>query len=520
MPLAAYKSPGVYVEEIPSAVKPISGVGTSTAGFIGISQGIVTIPEPNKDYDLVLAERLVNAKKENNIKDLRAILNILQQRTVAPTTSEPASVGRRAARGSAAPSTPAPGDGGGAGPGGPAVPAAATVPGAPAPATAQEPPLTDTEQKDLKGLEERFLRPDNPIPFRVSENDRDNLKVKLCTSYSDFIKHFGGFSADENHRMLAHAVYGFFNNGGTRCYVAWIKGDKGTADITPALNEFELIDEIAIVAAPGQIDPTTLKLVDDHCTKLGDRFAIFDSSPAASAPTGDLSLLDPGKTGSQLPQNSKNAAYYFPWIQVFDPATKIINPLGPGTIYVPPSGHMAGIYARVDTTRGVHKAPANELILGALGVERAISKNQQDGLNPQGVNCIRNINGNIRVWGARTLGGDANQDWKYIGVRRLFLFLAESIDEGTQWVVFEPNDRALWAKIERNVSAFLTMVWRDGALFGSTPQEAFYVKCDDETNPPESRDLGIVVTEIGIAIVRPAEFVVFRISQWAGPQSK
>jgi hypothetical protein len=129
------------------------------------------------------------------------------------------------------------------------------------------------------------------------------------------------------------------------------------------------------------------------------------------------------------------------------------------------------------------------------------------------------MNGNINVWGARTMGGDKNGEWKYVSVRRLFLFLRESIDEGTQWVVFEPNDQALWGKIRRNVSAFLTNVWRTGALFGATPQEAFYVKCDEETNTVEVRDLGQVVTEIGVAIVRPAEFVVFRISQWAGPQS-
>jgi phage tail sheath protein FI len=223
---------------------------------------------------------------------------------------------------------------------------------------------------------------------------------------------------------------------------------------------------------------------------------------------------------SMLPSRSDYAAFYLPWIQVFDSATKLQNPNGNGWIYIPPSGHIAGVYARVDTQRGVHKAPANEVVLGALDVKYKISKNLQDGLNPSGVNCIRDINGNIRVWGARTIGGDSNLEWKYVNVRRLFLFIRESIDEGTQWVVFEPNDRRLWAKIERNVTAFLTNVWRDGALFGDTPREAFYVKCDDETNPRESRDLGKVVTEVGVAVVRPAEFVIFKISQWAGPQEK
>ena len=166
------------------------------------------------------------------------------------------------------------------------------------------------------------------------------------------------------------------------------------------------------------------------------------------------------------------------------------------------------------TREGCIKAPANEVVLGALGLKYNISKAQQDGLNPQGVNCIRDLNGNIRVWGARTIGGDANGEWRYVNVRRSMLFLRESIDEGLQWAVFEPNDMSLWAKITRNVSAFLTTQWHLGMLFGSTAQEAFYVKCDAETNPPELREIGQVVTEIGVAIVRPAEFVIFRISQW------
>jgi phage tail sheath protein FI len=232
-------------------------------------------------------------------------------------------------------------------------------------------------------------------------------------------------------------------------------------------------------------------------------------------------------SGNVLPQRSRNAAFYFPYIEVIDPA-KQMQDQDPvrgkparywGRLYVSPSGHIAGIYARTDETRGVHKAPANSPILGALNVKYYISKQKQELLNPQGVNCIRNMNGNITVWGARTIGGDKNSEWKYINVRRFFLFLSESIDEGTQWVVFEPNDPALWGKIRRNVSAFLTNVWRSGALFGLTPEEAFYVKCDAETNPPEMRDLGMVVTEIGVAIVRPAEFVIFRVTQAIGPRT-
>jgi phage tail sheath protein FI len=176
---------------------------------------------------------------------------------------------------------------------------------------------------------------------------------------------------------------------------------------------------------------------------------------------------------------------------------------------------MAGIYARSDTERGIHKAAANEVVRGAMGVEMQITKSEQDILNPIGVNCIRAFPGRgIRVWGARTLSSDPS--WRYINVRRLFNFVEESIQAGTQWVVFEPNDMDLWARIRRDITAFLTMVWRSGALFGATPSESFFVKCDAENNPPEARDLGQVIIEIGIAPVKPAEFVIFRISQWAG----
>jgi phage tail sheath protein FI len=273
-----------------------------------------------------------------------------------------------------------------------------------------------------------------------------------------------------------------------------------------ALKNFATVDEIAIVAVPGALDPAVQTAVVDHCENMGDRFAILDGQRLA--PDADLTVA--AIQGGV--RDSNYAALYYPWIQVYDPASN-------QPILVPPSGHMAGIYARVDTLRGVHKAPANEVIRGALGVERRLGRPDQDGLNPLGINVIRQFDSNVTVWGARTLGGDRNGEWKYINVRRLFLFLRKSIDQGTQWVVFEPNAPDLWAKIVRNVTAFLTVVWRNGALFGASPAEAFFVKCDAETNPPEVRDLGQVITEIGVAVVKPAEFVIFRISQWAGPSA-
>ncbi len=371
---------------------------------------------------------------------------------------------------------------------------------------------------------------------------------QLITGWSAFRNHFGNFQA--GNKILAHAVYGFFNNGGTRCWVARLAPDqaaltgareklakaklefesaKGDAEIqkktdavdkakqevkkaqeamlkfdepaTKALKAFETIDEIALVALPGALDKGLQEAAIDHCKKVGDRFAILDGKQT----TGDLT---PAKITST--KRDTYAALYYPRIQVYDPVSKKNE-------FIPPSGHIAGVYARVDTQRGVFKSPANEGIRGALGVERRLSKAEQDGLNPAGINVIRLFGNNVTIWGARTLGGDKNGEWKYISARRLFLYLRESIDEGTQWVVFEPNSEQLWAKIRRNITAFLTNVWHAGALFGNTAEEAFYVKCDAETNPPEVRDLGQVVTEIGVALVKPAEFVIFRISQWAGP---
>ncbi|MEG4166564.1 MULTISPECIES: phage tail sheath subtilisin-like domain-containing protein [unclassified Microcoleus] len=333
---------------------------------------------------------------------------------------------------------------------------------------------------------------------------QEKVKVKLCTNFNEFKNLFGDFSQDEGQKQLAHAVYGFFNNGGTRCYVMVV---KTVSEIFDNLEKLEAIDEISMVAAPGITSELVRSAIITHCQKIGDRFAILDCGENDTS--ADIT--------NKKPANSNYAAFYFPWIQVFDPATKTANPDGDGLIYVPPSGHIAGIYARVDAQRGVHKAPANEIVLGALGLKQNLSKSQQDGLNPQGINCIRNLNGNIRVWGARTIGGDENGEFKYINVRRLFNYLKKSIDQGTQWTVFEPNSPELWAKIRRNVTSFLMTVWRSGALFGSTPEQAFYVKCDEETNPPELREQGQVITEIGVAIVKPAEFVIFNLSQWSGP---
>jgi phage tail sheath protein FI len=239
-----------------------------------------------------------------------------------------------------------------------------------------------------------------------------------------------------------------------------------------------------------------------HAELMGDRMAILDT------PDGMLPQEVLDWRMNTAGYDSKMAAMYWPWIEVMDPLTK--RPMR-----MPPSGHIAGVWARVDDTRGVHKAPANEVIRGANGLAFQITHAEQGELNRNGINCIRAFPGRgIRIWGGRTMSSDP--EWRYINVRRLFNYVAESIMLGTQWSVFEPNDQRLWASLTTNVSMFLTRVYRSGALFGASAAEAFYVKCDAETNPPEQVEAGQVVCEIGIAPVKPAEFVIFRLSQFTG----
>ncbi|MBF9069840.1 phage tail sheath subtilisin-like domain-containing protein [Streptacidiphilus fuscans] len=275
----------------------------------------------------------------------------------------------------------------------------------------------------------------------------------------------------------------------------------------------EAVDEVSMVSVPdlmaayqrGAIDLESVKAVQlaliAHCELMGDRLAIIDPPPGLNA--RQISVWRQETAG----YDSKYAALYYPWIKVFDPASA-------QTRMIPPSGHVAGIWARNDAERGVHKAPANEVVRGAVDLEMQITRGEQDLLNPLGINCIRAFPGRgIRIWGARTLSSDPA--WRYLNVRRYFNYLEESILTGTQWVVFEPNDQALWARIRRNISAFLVTEWRSGALFGATPDDAYYVKCDGETNPPESVDLGRVICEIGVSPVKPAEFVIFRLAQFS-----
>jgi Bacteriophage tail sheath protein len=287
----------------------------------------------------------------------------------------------------------------------------------------------------------------------------------------------------------------------------------GNVDERSGFEGLQIAEDVTMVCCPdlmsayqaGAIDRDGVKTVQlamiNHCEQMGDRMAIIDPLP-------DLSPQEvKAWRQSETNYDSKYAALYYPWITIGGPDGR---PLA-----VPPSGHMAGVYARNDNERGVHKAPANEVVRGALAAVAPITKGEQDTLNPIGVNCIRSFAGRgVRVWGARTLSSDPA--WRYVNVRRLFNFVEKSIEIGTQWVVFEPNNPDLWARIRRDVGAFLTGLWREGMLFGATPSEAFFVKCDEELNPSDVRDRGQLFIDIGLAPVKPAEFVIFRLSQYSG----
>ena len=310
--------------------------------------------------------------------------------------------------------------------------------------------------------------------------------------------------------------------------LATVPGSDGVAPITaveyegnPALPPdqrtglaaLEIIDEVALLLVPDEVHPALnaanqsqlMNTLVTQCERLADRFAILN----VPGGQGQVQNIFP-------PRDTSYAAIYYPWVRVFDPFTR-------DTVLVPPAGHVAGIYGRSDRERGVHKAPANEVVRDIITrdinatrkpLEFTLARGDQDILNPRGINVIRDFRADrrgIRVWGARTLSSDPL--WRYVNVRRLFNYLKESADEGTQWVVFEPNDENTWARVRQVVTDFLTLVWRSGALFGATEEQAFFVRCGPDTMTPADIDAGRLIVEVGVAPVKPAEFVIFRFQQ-------
>lgn len=272
---------------------------------------------------------------------------------------------------------------------------------------------------------------------------------------------------------------------------------------------FEGVEDISIVAAPGYSahnDPDKVfaihSAVIDHCERMRYRIAVLDTPPK---------MLVSDALDFRNKRSNKYAALYYPWVTILDPLTDT-------RLNLPPSGFVAGIYARNDINRSVSKAPANEVVRLAIDFEQRVNKAQQEVLNPEGVNCFRFFSGHgFLLWGARTISDDP--EWKYVNLRRYFAYLEHSIDRGTQWVVFENNSQQLWTNVRHTVEDFLFNEWKQGSLMGTKPEEAYFVRCDLTTMTQNDLDNGRLICLIGVAAVRPAEFVIFRIGQWTGTSS-
>ncbi|WP_330453118.1 MULTISPECIES: phage tail sheath family protein [unclassified Streptomyces] len=504
--MPSYLTPGVYVEEVQSGARPIEGVGTAVAAFVGFAEtGPFHRPTLVTSWDQYVASfgtftpdtylTLAVHGFFSNGGGAAYIVRIGGPAEDAPRDTAPATAPSVAIGGFLVSARPGAGEG------------------------------ISIEVADAEGEnppEDRFrllVRQGGKVAETFDTSVRKNVKGYLVTQARqskliEVTEQPGAAQTRPEKQSLTLAPAapdaGTAGRTGATEYV-------GDASARTGIAALEAIDEITMVAVPdlmgahqrGDIDDEGVRAVQlaliAHCEQMGDRVAVLDTPPAMNAQRVRTWRND------DAGYDSRYATVYYPWLKVLDPAT------GRQTL-MPPSGHVAGVWARSDGERGVHKAPANEVIRGALDLELRLSRGEQDLLNPIGVNCVRAFPGRgIRIWGARTLSSDPA--WRYLNVRRLFNYLEESILLGTQWVVFEPNDDRLWSSIRRNVTAFLSEEWRRGALFGRTAEEAFYVKCDRDNNPQESIDLGQVVCEIGVAPVKPAEFVVFRLSQFSDSTS-
>lgn len=349
------------------------------------------------------------------------------------------------------------------------------------------------QEESYPGCSLNPLAPDYLIAA-LEKSTMATMELKLDNQADDLLVMLGG-SADQD--QLRIDLSGGLNGsiGGVNAGV--FKGTDGGPGKRTGIEAFQEITDVSIMAVPGVTDPNVQAKLIEHCEHLTSRFAVLD------APLKDTDVKD--LISHRDFYDSSYAALYAPWVQVYDPLLK-------RPTFLPPSGSVCGIYARTDIQRGVHKAPANEVVQGCTGLSVSYNQAEQGNLNPKGVNLIRAIPGQgIRVWGARTCSSDGN--WKYVNVRRLFIFLEESIRANTGWVVFEPNDEALWSRVKGTISLFLETQRRNGALMGSSPDQAYYVNVGSTTMTQDDILNGRLICEIGVAPVRPAEFVIFRITQ-------
>jgi uncharacterized protein len=508
--MPTYLTPGVYVEEIPSANKPIEGVGTAVAAFVGLAPGgPVNTPMRISNWTQ-FAKRYGDTENPDNGPFMEgsylahSVYGFFQN---GGSLCWIVRVGADDER----------------------QPARAALP------AANDKNLEALRAVALKDVSDTVTVEITQDPTAADEGDKDNDPAyTIVVSAGSVREEYPGVTLKKGRANVATKVNagsklikieetgaslpearvapGKYTLSTPSAAVEEVKAGDFEGDVASrkGMGGLSAIDEVTMVVMPDvmQLNGDGAQLRDlqgkmiAHCEMAGDRMAILD------APDGLLPQEILEWRMNTAGYDSKMAALYYPWIEVMDPLTR--RPL-----MVPPSGHVAGVWCRVDGTRGVHKAPANEVILGVNGVGFQVTGAEQGGLNKVGINCIRAFPGRgIRIWGARTLSSDP--EWRYINVRRLFNYVAESIMDGTQWSVFEPNDPQLWMSLRISAQNFLTRVWRSGALFGTTPSEAFFVKCDAETNPPDVVEAGQVVCEIGIAPVKPAEFVIFRLSQFSG----
>ena len=506
--MPTYLTPGVYVEEVSSGSKPIEGVATAVAAFVGLLPGgpinkpmrisnwtqfsnIYTDPQHPENGPFMEGSYTAHAVYGyfQNGGSIAWIIRVGSER-----------------------GTPA--------------------------AQAALPAATD---KDVEALRVTALDDGSePVKVEISEEppqegkDASDQTYKVVVSSAGQSEEYDGVSMKKGRNFVATKINAasklikIEETGAALPDVRVAPGSYTLSVPSVAVEKVKAADfEGDIAARKGMgnasaLDEVTMLIMPDivslngngaemrdlqgkmiaHAELMGDRMAILDT------PDGMIAQEVLEWRMNTAGYDSKMAALYWPWIEVMDP-------LSGRPLRIPPSGHVAGVWARTDEARGVHKAPANEVVRGANGLAFQITHAEQGELNRNGINCIRAFPGRgIRIWGARTMSSDP--EWRYINVRRLFNFIAESIMNGTQWSVFEPNDQRLWSKLATNVGSFLSRVHRAGALSGASPSEAYFVKCDAETNPPEVVEAGQVICEVGIAPVKPAEFVIFRLSQFTG----
>jgi len=507
-----YLTPGVYIEEIERGPRPIEGVPTSTSAFLGETERgpikprlVTSYKEYQRWFGGVFAPDkfmpyAVNGFFENGGKRLFACRIVGTQATSAETAFGqftvravgPGSWGKRVWARIEASSTKKPDANGNPVPVGFRLRLAywtnmpnlqvfdpfinANKARLPRPALTEDFDDLVLEEASPDFYEKRLL--DSSALATLVRVGADPLALPQIDS-----KALDQNGADDTNQLSAPDYEGLPS------------GNRDTEQGLASLEQDPFRD-VALVYAPAVAVDIAQKIIG-HCERLKFRFAAIDSERVV----GDISALEPR---SDI-QDTQYAAFYFPWISIADPQTGARK-------LVPPGGYALGVYARTDSERGVFKAPANEVMRGALELAADINDNQQGTLNPKGVNVTRSFPGRgIRIWGARTMSSDAL--WKYVSVRRLFIFLERSIYEGTQWVVFEPNEPRLWARVTDTVRLFLRTQWRIGALFGRTEEQAFFITCNESTMTQDDILNGRLICEIGIAPVRPAEFVIFRIFQ-------